>query len=150
MPSQDLTTQQIAELVGGSHPVTGLTYPEAGLQPYYEWLIGSLYRLAEASAGDLRVWHDADAEASIWVAPGRCSIASQALSYAGGTIDLGTYNNSTALVWVQDNAGSADIATADIATGWPAGDHIKLAQVQVETGEVTLITDLRFETLLKA
>lgn len=150
MPSQDLTSQQIAALVGGAHPVTGVSYPEAGLQPYYEWLIGSLYRLAEASAGDLRVWHDADAAASIWIAPGRCSIASQALVYAGESIDLGTYNNSTALVWMQDNAGSAEIATADIGTGWPVGDHLKLAEVHLDSGEVTLITDLRFETLLKA
>lgn len=52
MPSQDLSTQQIAALVGGVHPITGVSYPEAGLQPYYEWLIGSLHRLAEAAAGD--------------------------------------------------------------------------------------------------
>lgn len=149
MPSQDLNSQQIAALVGSTHPVTGMTYPEAGLQPYYEWLIGSLYRLAEASAGDLKVWHDADA-ASIWVAPGRCSIAGQALVYAGGTIDLSAYNNSTALIWMQDNATTAEIATADIGTGWPVGDHLKLAEVQLDSGEVTLITDLRFETLLKA
>ena len=150
MPSQDLTSQQIAALVGGAHPVTGVSYPEAGLQPYYEWLIGSLYRLAEASAGDLRVWHDAEEAASIWIAPGRCSIAGQALSYAGESIDLGVYNNSTALVWMQDNAASAEIATADIGTGWPVGDHLKLAEVQLDSGEVTLITDLRFETILKA
>lgn len=149
MPSLDLTSQQIAALVGGAHPVTGVSYPEAGLQPYYEWLIGSLYRLAEASAGDLRVWHDADAAASIWISPGRCSIAGQALVYAGQSIGLGLYNNSTVLIWMQDNASSAEIATADIGTGWPAGDHLKLAEVQLDSGEVTLITDLRFETLLK-
>lgn len=150
MPSQDLTSTQIAALVGGTHPVTGVCYPEAGLQPYYEWLVGSLYRLAESSAGDLRVWHDADAATSIWIAPGRCSIAGQSLVYAGGSIDLGVYNNSTALIWVQDNAGSAEIATADSGTGWPVGDHLRLAEVQLESGELTLITDLRFETLLKA
>lgn len=149
MASQDLTAEQIAALVGGAHPVTGVAYPEAGLQPYYEWLIRSLHRLAEASAGDLRVWHDADAAASVWVAPGRCSIAGQALVYAGGSIDLGTYNNSTALIWLEDDAGSAKIATADLADGWPAGDHLKLAQAELDAGEVTLITDLRFETLLK-
>ncbi len=150
MPAQDLTSQQIATLVGSSHPVTGLSYPEAGLQPYYQWLIQSLHRLAEASAGDLRVWHDADDAASVWVAPGRCSIASQALAFAGGSIDLGLYNNSTALIWVEDNAGLALIGTADTATGWPAGDHLKLAEAVLDAGEVTLITDRRFETLLKA
>lgn len=150
MASLDLTSQQITDLVGDAHGITGLSYPEAGLQPYYEWLIRSLFRLAEASAGDLRVWHDADDAASVWVAPGRCSVAGQALSFAGGTIDLGTYNNSTALIWLQDNAGAAEIATADTSTGWPVGDHLKLAEAQLDTGEVTLITDRRFETLLKA
>ena len=150
MPSQDLTRQQLAALVGGEHPVTGVSYPEAGLQPYYEWLIGSLYRLAESSAGDLRVWHDADAAASIWIAPGRCSIAGQALAYAGGSVDLGGYNNSTVLVWMQDNVGAAEVGIAESSAGWPGGDHLKLAEVVLDAGEVTFITDLRFETLLKA
>lgn len=150
MPSQDLTTQQIAALVGTAHPVTGLAYPEAGLQPYYDWLIRSLYRLAEASAGDLRVWYDADEAASVWIAPGRCSIAGSVLVYAGGTLDLGTYNNSTALIWLQDNAGTAQIGVADIAAGWPGGNHLKLAEAVLDAGEVTQITDRRFETLLKA
>ncbi len=149
MPSQDITSQQIASLVGTAHPVTGVSYPEAGLQPYYEWLIGALHRLAESSAGDLRVWKDADEAASVWIAPGRCSIAGQALSYDGGSIDLGVYNNSTALIWLQDNAGSSEIGSADNAAGWPVSDHLKLAEVQVTSGEVALITDLRFETLLK-
>lgn len=150
MPSQDLTSQQITQLVGSTHPTTGLSYPEAGLQPYYEWLIGALHRLAQSSAGDLRAWQDADADASVWIAPGRCSIAGQALVYAGGAVDLGVYNNSTALVWLQDNGASAQIAAADIAAGWPVGDHLKLAQVQLDNGTITFITDLRFETLLKA
>lgn len=150
MPSQDLTSQQIAALVGSSHDITGLAYPEAGLQPYYDWLIRSLHRLAEASAGDLRVWYDADDAAAVWVAPGRCSIAGEVLSFSGGSIDLGIYNNSTALIWLQDNAGAAEIGTADTSAGWPTGDHLKLAEAQLDTGEVTTITDRRFETLLKA
>ena len=150
MPSQDLSSQQIAALVGGAHPVTGMSYPEAGLQPYYEWLICSLHRLAEASAGDLRVWKDADDTASIWIAPGRCSIANQALVYAGGATDLGLYNNSVALIWLEDNAGIAQVGLAASSAGWPVGDHLKLAEVQLDNGEVTVITDLRFETLLKA
>lgn len=149
MPSQDLTSQQIALLVGSTHRVTGVSYPEAGLQPYYEWLIDALHRLAESSAGDLRVWQDADDAASIYIAPGRCSIAGQALAYEGGSVALGVYNNSTALVWLQDNAGDSEIATADTNTGWPAGNHLKLAEVQVTSGEIALITDLRFETLLR-
>ena len=150
MPSKDLTSQQIAELVGSAHPATGVTYPESGLQPYYAWLIDAVQRLSEASAGDLRVWHDADDAASVWIAPGRCSIAGQPLSYAGGTLDLATYNNSTALVWLQDNTGSAEVATGNIGSGWPVGDHLKLAEVQLDSGAITQITDLRFETILKA
>lgn len=150
MPPTDLTSPQIAELVGTSHPVTGIEYPEAGRQPYYGWLINALHRLAEASAGDLRVWQDADAAASAWVAPGRCSIAGQPLSYTGGAIGLGVYNNSTALIWVQDNAGAAEIGVADTSAGWPVGDHLKLAEVELAAGAITQITDRRFETLLKA
>ncbi len=150
MPSQDLTSEQIIDRVGSSHAITGLAYPEAGLQPYYEWLVRSLHRLAEASAGDLRVWHDADDATSIWVAPGRCSIAGQPLSYAGGSHDLGVHNNDTALVWLEDNAGVAAVGVAAQSAGWPAGDHLKLAEAVLDAGEVTLITDRRFETLLKA
>jgi hypothetical protein len=149
MPSKDLTSQQIAELVGSTHPTTGVPYPEAGLQPYYEWLIDALHRLSQASAGDLRVWQDADDAAAVWVASGRCSIAGQALSFAGGAIDLATYNNATALLWLQDNAGTAQVATADSVAGWPVGDHLKLAEVQLASGAITQITDLRFETILK-
>eukprot|EP00752_Nemacystus_decipiens_P014095 g12531.t1 len=134
--SQEPTDLGIAAMVGSAHPTAGVSYPEAGLQPYYEWLINALHRLAESSAGDLRVWQDADSAASIWVAPGRCSIAGQALAYDGGSIDLGLYNNSTALVWVQDNAGAAEIAVADIGAGWPVVDHLRLAEVELETGEV--------------
>lgn len=150
MPSQDLTSEQITAFVGSEHPTTGVRYPEAGLQPYYEWLIASLHRLAEASAGDLRVWRDADAATSVWISPGRCSISGQALQYPGGSLDLGRYNNSTALVWIQDNTGTAEIAVAGSAAGWPTGAHLKLAEVQLVSGKVTLIADRRFETFLKA
>ena len=150
MPPLDLTSQQIADLVGSAHPITGLTYPEAGLQPYYAWLINALHRLSETSAGDLRVSQDADAAASVWVAPGRCSIAGQALGFSGTAIDLGTFNNSTALIWLQDNAGTAEVASADAGSGWPASDHLKLATVQLDNGSITSITDHRFETILKA
>ena len=150
MPSQDLTSEQIVDRVGSSHAVTGMAYPEAGLQPYYEWLVRSLHRLAEASAGDLRVWHDADDAVSVWIAPGRCSIAGQALSYTGGSQDLAAYNNDTALIWLENNAGVAQVGVAAHSAGWPAGGHLKLAEVVLDAGEVTLITDRRFETLLKA
>ena len=149
MPSKDLTSQQITTLVGETHPTTGVLYPESGLQPYYEWLVQSLYRLAEASAGDLRVWHDADDAASVWIAPGRCSIAGQPLSYAGGSLDLAPHNNATAFVWLEDDTGQASIGHADSSSGWPVGDHLRLAEVVLDAGEVTLITDLRYETLLK-
>ncbi|MEM9020036.1 MAG: hypothetical protein AAGC44_05680 [Planctomycetota bacterium] len=150
MPPQDLTSHQIASLVGGTHPVTGVRYPEAGLQPYYEWLIRSLHRLADASAGDLRVWPDAEAAASVWIAPGRCSIAGQPLHYTGGSVGLGLYNNGTALIWMQNNAGSAEVGATDSASGWPVGGHLRLAEAQLEGGSVTQLTDLRFETILKA
>lgn len=149
MSQMELSPQQISDLVGSRHPATGIAFPPAGLQPYHDWLIQTLHRLAEASAGDLRVGRADAPPTAIHLAPGRCSIGGVGLSLAATTIDLATVNNDTALVWVYDDNGNAVASTATAATGWPSAAHLKLAEVTLAGGAVTGILDRRFETVLR-
>lgn len=148
MPSLDLATDDIAALIGTRHAGTGVEFPPAGLQPYHDWLIRTLHRLAESSAGALRVSR-ADTDASVHVAPGRASIDGVALGLAETTLDLAAFNNSTALVWLADDSGSAVVAAADTGTGWPGTPHLKLAEVTLSAGVVASVLDRRFETVFR-
>ncbi len=121
MAIEQLTPEQIDELVGTRHATTGIEYPAEGLQPYYQWLVRALHALAERSAGALCVAEDDVNATTVNIAPGRASISSVVLDYAGGAIDLSSYNNDIAYLWLEDNAGSASIAHASDASGWPAG-----------------------------
>ncbi|MEM1353382.1 MAG: hypothetical protein AAGC44_02075 [Planctomycetota bacterium] len=150
MPAKDLTPEQIVALTDTADPTTGVTYPAAGTQPWYEWLIRTVHRLAQSSAGDLAVYADEDAASSIYVAPGRCSIDGVALTYAGGALDLSLFNNATALVYVEDAGGSPSVGAATTLDGWPAGSHLKLAEVTLAGGQVATLLDRRFETILRA
>lgn len=150
MMFRDLTTDEIHALVGGDHGTTGVAYPPAGLQPYYDWLVRTVHKLAESSAGALRVARDDQIDTAVYIAPGRASIGGVALAYGGGTIDLAAFNNDTAYLWFEDDAGAASIGVAGAATGWPAGAHIKLAEATLATGQITAVLDRRFETILKA
>jgi len=149
MPQRELTPQQIAALVDTNDPTTGLTYPSAGLQPYHDWLIQSLQRLAASSAGDLRVSHSDASDTSVWVAPGRATVDSAVLAFDGDDIHFSAFDDDTALVWLEDNSGEAAIGAAVAGTGWPVGAHLKLAEVVLVDSVVTSITDRRFETMLK-
>jgi hypothetical protein len=148
MPTPDLTASQVDALVETRDPRTGLRYPPAGLQPYHPWLIDALHRLAACSASDLWVALDDASPASIRVAPGRASIDGVAVAYAGGVHDLAVHNNATACVWLTAPGGTPTVSHADAATGWPAGTHLKLAEVTLAGGQVVGILDRRFETIL--
>lgn len=148
MPQRDLTPQQVEDLIDTRDPATGLLYPPAGMQPYHDWLIQSLHRLAGSAAGDLRVSTGEASATSVYIAPGRATVDSAVLVHPGGDLELGAYNNDTALIWLEDDAGSAQIGAAAGGTGWPAGTHLKLAEVELAGGEITLITDRRFEAML--
>lgn len=149
MSIKQLTTEEIIDLVGTHHAGTKMKYPSRGLQPYYEWLLQSLHLLAESSAFPFRVARDDANDTSVFILPGRASIGSVALDYTGETIDLAAYNNGTAYLWLEDDAGSPLISSANDATGWPGGAHIKLAEVTLAAGRITQIIDRRFETMLK-
>lgn len=148
MPQRDLTPNQVTELVDSRDPATGLLYPPAGLQPYHDWLVQTLHRLTGSAAGDLRVSASDAGDTSVWVAPGRATVGGVVLSNPGEDVALGAFNNDTALVWLEDDSGSALIGAAAEGTGWPVGTHLKLAEVVLSQGEITSITDRRFETML--
>lgn len=148
MPQRDLTPDQATGLVDTRDPVTGVLYPPAGLQPYHDWLIQSLHRLLSSSAGDLRVAPGDSGDTAVYVAAGRATVDGTVLIYAGGDLELGAFNNDTALVWLEDDSGSALIGAAASGTGWPGGAHLKLAEVELAGGEITSVTDRRFETML--
>lgn len=149
MPIKQLSSEDIRELAGTRHSVTGFEYPPAGLQPYYEWIVRTLHLLSEASVGQLRVSPDESGATVIIVAPGRASISDVPLDYAGETIDLSQYNNSTVYVWLEDDGGSASVNYALSTSGWPTGAHIKLAEVTLAGGAIIEVLDKRFETILR-
>ena len=148
MAIKDLTSDQINTLVGTRHEQTGFEYPPAGLQPYYKWLLRQLHHLAESSAGAFRVVRDDIDSTTVRVMPGRATIGGVVLAYSGGTVDLAGYNNDIAYLWLEDNSGSAAIGVADDASGWPAGLHIKLAEIETVAGVIVSVLDRRFETML--
>lgn len=150
MAIDELSADQAEALAGTQDATTGVTYPANGLQPYYLWLIQTLSKLAAASAGTLRVVKDDASATTARVMPGRASISGTALDYAGGTLDLGPYNNDTVYVWLYDDGNGGAVDTAAAGTGWPSGGHIKLAEVTVSAGAITDVLDRRFETMLKA
>ena len=150
MPAQQLSSEQVAALIDTTDPTTGVTYPAPGTQPWYEWLVRTVHRLARCSAGDLAVYADADDPAGIFIAPGRCTIAGVVLAYPGGSVDLSLFNNATALVYLEDDGGSPLVGAATTLDGWPAGDHLKLAEVTLADGQIAALLDRRFETFLRA
>ncbi|MEM9251006.1 MAG: hypothetical protein AAGB29_01535 [Planctomycetota bacterium] len=151
MPTPDLNSAAIDVLVDTRDEKTGLRYPPPGLQPYHAWLVDTIYRLAAGSAMDYRVATDDASSTTVYIAPGRASIADIPLAYAGGSLELAPFNNNTALVWlIDDGGGSPQIGTGPLSDGWPGGDHIKLAEVTLVSGTIASILDRRFETILSA
>lgn len=149
MPSLNLTPAQIQDLIGERHATTGIEFPPAGLQPYHHWLIQTLHRLAESSAGGLRVQRSEVSTTSITIAPGRASIGGVALSLQATELELAIYNNATAYVWLEDDSGQPAVGTENATTGWPATDHIKLAEVALDSGQIVSVLDRRFETIFR-
>ncbi|MEM9914545.1 MAG: hypothetical protein AAF911_06270 [Planctomycetota bacterium] len=149
MPSIDLSPDAIHDLVGTRHNATGIEFPPAGLQPYHDWLIRTLYRLAESSVGAFRVNRASDNATTVHISPGRASIAGVVLTLDEATIDLAAFNNDTAYVWLGDNAGAAQLGNATASAGWPSGAHLKLAEVTLAGGAITTVLDRRLETLFR-
>ncbi|MEM8737670.1 MAG: hypothetical protein AAGG38_04230 [Planctomycetota bacterium] len=145
----DLDAEQIAALVGTRHGETGVEFPEAGLQPYHDWLIRTLHRLAERSLGALRVERSDTAESAVWVAAGRASLAGEAVVVEARDLDLAAFNNSTAYVWLEAGEGSGEVEAGASEAGWPGGAHLKLAEVVLASGRVESVVDRRLETVFR-
>lgn len=149
MAIKDLTSTQIEALVGTRHETAGFEYPANGLQPYYQWLMSTLDQLAKSAVGTLRVDHDDASATSVRVMPGRAWVNGVVVTYDGGAFELGAFNNDTAYVWLEDGGGAqGQIGIDNDAAGWPAGAHLRLAEVSLAAGEVTQILDRRVETML--
>lgn len=145
-----LTQSQIHELVQTTHPKVGLTYPPAGMVPYYQWLMQTLHELAQTAAADLHVSLSDQADTQVRIAPGRGSIDGAAIQLEAQTVNLATYNNDQALLWVELDGSDPAIGHATQATGWPAGSHLKLATVTLDAGKITDVADMRFVDVLTA
>ncbi|MEM1213044.1 MAG: hypothetical protein AAGI68_12200 [Planctomycetota bacterium] len=95
--------------------------------------------------GDLRVYAVEGNDDAVGVRPGRCVIGSTEYSYAGAepAVD-GLADNDVTYVWAEDDgSGGLQIGSAVDGTGWPVGDHLKLAEVTVSSGLVSGIVDRR-------
>lgn len=151
MPFTDLTESQIAELIGTRHPVTGIEFPPAGLQPYHDWLVRTLHHLAESSLGALRVAPSSASATSVRVAPGRATLGGSVVAVEETTLDLAAHNNDTALLWLHEGTpGVGVVSAAGQSAGWPVGPHLKLAEVVVAGGALVGLTDRRLESVFKA
>jgi hypothetical protein len=150
MSIKELTADEIDALVGTRHAVTGIEYPPNGLQPYYRWLVRTLHLLSESSLGAFRVTPDDISAMLILVAPGRATLSGVLLEFNGQTLDLSSFNNDTAYVWLYNNAGEASVGVTPDATGWPGGTHLKLAEVSNASGAITQIIDRRIDHIFSA
>lgn len=150
MAIRELTSAQIEQLVGARHSATGMEYPPFGLQPYYDWLINSMHRLAEASslAAALKVQRDSAGDTALAIAGGRASLDGVMLDYPGETLDVSAYGNSVVYLWLWSDCGSPRLGAAAQATGWPETPHLKLAEVAVAEGQIASILDRRGEAML--
>lgn len=123
---------------------TGVAYIPTGRSPYYLEFRRLVQRLLLAAqrANDLRVY--ADGDLSIGVRPGRCRIGATAIDFAGDSA-IGVTNNAATCVWL-DAAGAVQTDTA----GWPAdpADHLPLAIITADAGQITQIDDRRGSTFL--
>jgi len=150
MPPVTPTPEQLAALVGSRHPITQHERPAVGLQPYYDWLITTLEQIADASPGHLRVARDDTSPLHVQVAAGDVRFGANARPLNAQVLDLSSYNNSTALLWVIESSGTAALEHADLADGWPLADHLKLAEVAIAAGAITQITDRRLDPIFTA
>jgi len=103
-------------------------------------------RLA-ALSNNLRVFRvESDAgvaeQTTLGVAPGAFTLAATAYSYAGSlTAVTGLNADDTYYLYAEDDgSGGVDITAVTDATGWPGGNHLKLATI-TKAGGVLGIPD---------
>jgi hypothetical protein len=127
----------------------GLEWLKEGKQPWSEdaWeVLWSLVNFIEW-AGSLGVYI-ADANATTFnVRGGSYCFGGQVKTYVPGDA-IDPANNDVTYVWMEPD-GTVDSGID--GDGWPATDHIKLAEVTVDSdGIITAVTDLRGQGFLRA
>ena len=136
--------QELLAITEDEH--TGVEYIPTGKTPYYLEFRKLLHRLtlAAARSGDLRPF--ADGAATIGVKSGRAVINGQNINFAGAE-DVALTNNALNRVYL-DETGALQITTGDFP-----GDrsvYLPLAEVTLDAGVITSLTDLRGEAFLQS
>jgi len=146
MALAQLTDDQALALSGVTDSRTGLVYPTLFQARWAEAIYRALNQFVSVCIPDLRVLGVDGNNAAVAVLPGVCTIDGVMLEYAGsaGAAAVSSLSdNATHFIWAQKNGSDVQIASATSTTGWPAGDHVKLARVVRAGGVITSITDLR-------
>ena len=115
------------------------------MEEYYQFLWGIINSLDFACA--LSVYPDSAALKTFNVRSGSYNFNGTIKTYtAGSAVD--PTDNDTTYVWM---AADNTISSAIDGTGWPATEHIKLAEIDVDSdGVITAVRDLRGKAFLQA
>lgn len=142
MAVKDPSNTETLSLVNSRSNRSGWLWAEAGLKPFYFWLMSTLFHLDAATVADFLVKRDDASATTVRVLAGRCAISGTGASFAGQAVDLAAYNNATAnlALVVVDGAPAINVAST-----WPGGTHHKLASVTLAAGQITAMVDRRFE-----
>ena len=153
MAEKQPTNDEALALSGSTDPDynTGAPYPTDGQDPwaaaFYKFGKGILRALHLAN--NLRVFEVEGNADAVGVRPGRCTIASTVYAFSGAdpAVD-GLTDNDTTYVWAEDDGGgNLQINSATDGTGWPGGDHFKLAEITMSSGAITDIVDRRLDEI---
>jgi hypothetical protein len=144
MAEKALTTAEAEALSGTTDATSGVAFVTSGADPYLAAVYRTFHQLMKVAmlGNSLRVYADDSLATTVGVRAGRRTLGTAALVYAGGTVALASYNNSTANLWLYNNAGTPTVAAG---ASWPSYPHWKLASVALSAGAITSITDRRDE-----
>lgn len=145
------TDDELAAMINTRLAGSGVTMPSIKEAWFFD-LLAEYWLLDRAAAGVLRVERSTAANTSVEVFAGRAGFTGTILSYAGDVVDLSAYGDDTIYIWAYNNTGTLAIGTATDAAGWPATDHIKLAEVTIVDGDIAYdaILDRRPEAMLQS
>lgn len=150
MSEKLLTDSEAAALYGVENSVTGVKYPSVTVNNWGNNRNRCDERLIAIAtlANNMRVFEVEDNADAVGVRAGRCIIDGVVYAYTeeDPAID-GLTNNDTTYIWAENDSG-INIDSAIDGTGWPAGAHIKLAEVTMSGGVITGIVDRRPELIL--
>ena len=125
----------------------GLEWPRCGDEIHPDDIWGTLWAIANFAdyAGALGVYKES---ATTWRVRGGSYLWGNTVKTYALAAAVDPTDNDTTYIWMEsDNT----IGSAVDGTGWPADEHIKLAEIAVDLdGVITSITDLRGKAFLQA